>query len=36
MLLFVTLVNELRLNINDLLDCYSHCKCLIGSGKRLS
>jgi hypothetical protein len=35
MLLFVTLVSESRLNTNDLLDCYSHCKCLIGRGKRL-
>jgi hypothetical protein len=34
MLLFVKLVSELRLNINDLLDCCSHCKCLSGSGKR--
>jgi hypothetical protein len=31
----VTLVSESRLNINDLLDCCSHCKCLSGSGKRL-
>jgi hypothetical protein len=31
----VTLVGESRLNINDLLDCCSHCKCLSGSGKRL-
>jgi IS30 family transposase len=29
MLLFVTLVSELRLNINDLLDCCNHYKCLI-------
>jgi hypothetical protein len=35
MLLFVTLVNESRLDINDLLDCCSRCKCLSGSGKRL-
>jgi hypothetical protein len=35
MLLFVTLVSESRLNINDLLDCYNHCKCLNGNGKRL-
>jgi hypothetical protein len=35
MLLFATLVSESRLNINDLLDCCSHCKCLSGSGKRL-
>jgi hypothetical protein len=31
----VTLVSESRLNINDLLDCYNHCKCLSGSGKEL-
>jgi hypothetical protein len=30
MLLFAS-----RLNINDLLDCCSRCKCLSGSGKRL-
>jgi hypothetical protein len=30
-----TLVSELRLNINDLLDYCSHCKCLSGSGNRL-
>jgi hypothetical protein len=35
MLLFVTLVSELRLNINDLLDCCRRCKCLSGSGKKL-
>jgi hypothetical protein len=35
MLLFVTLVSELRLTINDLLDCCSHCKCLSRSGKKL-
>jgi hypothetical protein len=35
MLLFVTIVNESWLNINDLLDCYSHWKCLSGSGKKL-
>jgi hypothetical protein len=35
MLLFMTLVSESRLNINDLLDCCSHCKCLSGSGKKL-
>jgi hypothetical protein len=34
-LLFATLVSESRLNINDLLDCCNHCKCLSGSGKRL-
>jgi hypothetical protein len=33
--LFVTLISELRLDINDLLDCCSHCKCLNGSGKKL-
>jgi hypothetical protein len=33
-LLFATLASELRLNINDLLDRYSLCKCLSGSGKR--
>jgi hypothetical protein len=32
---FATLVSELRLNINDLLDCCSHCKCLSGNGKTL-
>jgi hypothetical protein len=32
MLLFATLVSESRLNINDLLDCCNHCKCLSGSG----
>jgi hypothetical protein len=26
---------ESRLNINDMLDCHSHCKCLSGSGKKL-
>jgi hypothetical protein len=31
----VTLVSELRLSINDLLDWCSRCKCLSGSGKRL-
>jgi hypothetical protein len=35
MLLFATLVSKSRLNINDLLDCCSHCKCLSGSGKKL-
>jgi hypothetical protein len=35
MLLFVTLVSESRLNINDLLDCYSRCMCLSESGKKL-
>jgi hypothetical protein len=30
-----TFVSELKLNINDLLDCCSHCKCLSRSGKRL-
>jgi hypothetical protein len=30
MLLFVTLVSESRLNINDLSDCCSRCKCLSG------
>jgi hypothetical protein len=35
MLLFVTLVSESRLNINDLLDCCNRCKCLSGSGKGL-
>jgi hypothetical protein len=30
----VTLVSESRLNINDLLDYYSRCKCLSGSGKK--
>jgi hypothetical protein len=34
-LVFVTLVSESRLNINDLLDCCSHCNCLSGSGKKL-
>jgi hypothetical protein len=29
-----TLVSELRLNINSLLDCCNHCKCQSGSGKR--
>jgi hypothetical protein len=33
MLLFVTLVSESRLSINDLLDYCSHCKCLSESGK---
>jgi hypothetical protein len=32
MLLFATLVSESKLNINDLLDYCSHCKCLSGSG----
>jgi ribonuclease HI len=36
MLLFVTLVSESRLNINDLLDCCSRCECLSGSGKKLT
>jgi hypothetical protein len=35
MSLFATLVNESRLNINNMLDCCSLCKCLNGSGKRL-
>jgi hypothetical protein len=35
MLHFATLVSESRLNINDLLDCRSHCNCLSGSGKKL-
>jgi hypothetical protein len=35
MLLIATLVSESRLNINDLLDCCSRCKCLSGSVKRL-
>jgi hypothetical protein len=30
MLLFATLVSELKLSINDLLDCCNHCKCLSG------
>jgi hypothetical protein len=29
MLLFTTLVSESRLNINDMLDCCSHCKCQV-------
>jgi hypothetical protein len=33
MLLFATLVNESRLNINDLLDCCSHCKCRVEVGQ---
>jgi hypothetical protein len=33
--LFATLASESRLNINDLLDCCSRCKCLSGSGKKL-
>jgi hypothetical protein len=33
MLLFATLVSESRLNINNLRDSYSRCKCLIESGK---
>jgi hypothetical protein len=36
MLLIVTLASESRLNSNDLLDCYNHCKCLSGGGKKLS
>jgi hypothetical protein len=36
MLLFVTLVSESRLNINGLLDCCSCCRCLSGSGKKLT
>jgi hypothetical protein len=36
MLPFVTLVNESRPSINDLLDYCSHCKCPSGTGKRLS
>jgi hypothetical protein len=28
-------VYESRLNINDLLNCCSRCKCLSGSGKKL-
>jgi hypothetical protein len=35
MLLFMTLVSELRPKINDLLDCYSRCKCMSGSAKKL-
>jgi hypothetical protein len=35
MLLFVKFVSESRLNINDLLDCCSRCKCLSESGKKL-
>jgi hypothetical protein len=35
MSLFAILVKESRLSINDPPDCYSHCKCLSGSGKRL-
>jgi hypothetical protein len=34
MLLFATIVSESRPNINDLLDCCNHCKCLSGSGKK--
>jgi hypothetical protein len=34
-LLFVTLVSESKLNINDLLDCCSRCKCMSASGKKL-
>jgi hypothetical protein len=30
---FATLVSESRLNINDLLGCCSHCKCLSGMGR---
>jgi hypothetical protein len=33
MLLFVTFVSESRLNMNDLLDCCSRCKCVSGSGR---
>jgi hypothetical protein len=33
--LFVTHVSESRLNINNLLDSCSHCKCLSRCGKRL-
>jgi hypothetical protein len=36
MLLFVTLISESKLSINDLLDCCSPCKCYSGSGNRLS
>jgi hypothetical protein len=35
MLLFATLVSESRLNINDLLDYSSRCKCLSGNVKKL-
>jgi hypothetical protein len=35
MLLPAALVSESRLNINNLLDCCSRCKCLSGSGKKL-
>jgi hypothetical protein len=35
MLLFATIVSESKLNINDLLDCCSHYKCLNESRKRL-
>jgi hypothetical protein len=35
MLLFATPVSESRLNISDLQDCCSHCRCLSGSGKKL-
>jgi hypothetical protein len=35
LLLFATLVSELKQSINDQLDCYNHCKCRSGSGKRL-
>jgi hypothetical protein len=35
MLPFATLVSESKSSINDMLDCYSHCKCPSGSGKRL-
>jgi hypothetical protein len=33
---FATLVSESKPSINDLLDYYSCCKCLSGSGKILS
>jgi hypothetical protein len=36
MLLFTTPVRESKPSINDLLDCCSHCKCLSGSGKKLT
>jgi hypothetical protein len=34
-LLFATLVSELKLSIDDLLDCYNLCMCQSGSGMRL-
>jgi hypothetical protein len=36
MLLFAIVVSESRLNINDLLDCCNHCKCLSGSGEEIA